>query len=456
MAKSRTSSGRGQQARQKLKRAIRTSAREQQRLNAELQQRIERLAALHRISLAANDSTLDPRRVLDLVLAEAINLLRADSGVLFHLGENDELHVESAMGDSVERVRALKVPLGKGIVGHVAATGVAELVPDVTRDPRYLLIVAGVHSEITAPLLTQGRRVIGVINIESKQPDAFSQDDLELLAMLASLVARVWDNATLYEALRRRNEELSESYRRLRHAQAKLLQQERLALLGQMAAIVAHEIRNPLTAIRGFVQRIRRSFPEGNRQCRYCQIILEEVDKLNRVTRDITDFAGRPTPELKPTDVSGLLDTVLVMAEQQASEKQINIEKQYDAVPPIPLDERQMQQVFSNIVRNAIQATPPGGRIVVGAEGEDDGLHVFVSDNGPGVSEDVRQHMFDPFFTTRTHGTGLGLALVQKIVESHRGRVEVASEPGRGATFTVILPTQIAQGAPAAGPAATP
>ena len=394
MAKSRSNRSRSQDARTELRKAIRTSTKEQERLNAELQQRIERLAALHRISLATNDSSMNSERVLNLVLAEAIKLLRGDSGAIFHMGENDELHVETAMGAGAEKILQSSIPLGRGIVGHVAATGQAEIVADVSRDPRYLLVVEDVRSEVSAPLLTEGSKVIGVINIESRRQDAFAQDDLELLVMLASHVARVWDNATLYEALRRRNAELSESYGKLREAQVKLMRQERLAVLGEMAAIVAHEIRNPLTSVRGFAQRISRKLTEDDKAANYCRIIIEEVDKLNQVTKSITDFAGRPTPELKPTKIQEILDRVLIVAEPEATKKEIVLEKQYGEIDPVLLDAGQMAQVFLNIVRNAVQATPPKGRVTVRAEIEDGDLHVSVSDTGPGVSEDVRQRMF--------------------------------------------------------------
>lgn len=450
MARSRAKRENCKDVQEQLRRTVRSSAKEQERLNAELQERIERLAALHRISLAANDWSLNSERVLNLVLAEAIKILHGDSGAIFHLGENDTLHVEVAMGECADRIRSVVVPVGKGIVGHAAATGQPEIVPDVLRDPRYLLIVEGVRSEVTAPLLTHGSKVIGVINIESKRQNAFTQDDLEVLTMLASHAARVWDNATLYEALRRRNQELSDSYSKLREAQEKLMRQERLAVLGQMAAIVAHEIRNPLTSVRGFAQRIARRVAADEKAQQYCRIIVDEVDKLNQVTKSITDFAGRPTPQLQPARLQEVLDRVLLVAEPDATKKDIALEKRYGPSEPLLLDPNQMTQVFFNVVRNAIQASPAGGKVAVEVETVDGEVRISISDTGPGISEDVRQHMFEPFFTTKTHGTGLGLALAQKIVEGHNGRIEVESPPGAGATFTIILPARRPEAIPAA------
>jgi len=439
--RTKKSRNRCEKIRDELRQSLHESAKEFQQLNDKLSRRSERLAALHRISLAANDSSLDPERVLNLVLSEAVELLKADSAVIFHLGENDVLHCEVALGECVEQIKPMTLPLGQGIVGHVAATAEAEIVPDVEKDPRYRLVVKGVRSEITAPLLTQGRKVIGVMNVESKLPDAFTGEDLELLVMLASHVARVWDNATLYKALRNRNRELSESYAELRKTQAKLIRQGRLAVLGQMAAIVAHEIRNPLTSIRGFAQRISRRFPKGDRGCQYCHIIVEEVDKLDQVTKSITDFARRPTPVPRLTHIDQLLDRVLLIFKEEANNKGLDLIREYDTnLPEALIDADQMQQVFSNIIRNAIQASPSEGKVTVRASVHDENLLVAVNDSGPGIPQDVRQKMFEPFFTTKTHGTGLGLALAQKLVEGHGGRVDVESLPGNGATFTVVLP----------------
>jgi signal transduction histidine kinase len=229
--------------------------------------------------------------------------------------------------------------------------------------------------------------------------------------------------------------------------------QEHLAALGEMAAGVAHEIRNPLNSIRGFAQllteRLGRA-PEGGappQESEYLHIIVEEVDRMNGIVQDLLDFARQRQITMAKVSVEEVLRSVLTSVRHDAAELSMEVVEEIEAgLPQAYGNADKLHQVFVNVCRNALQAMSSGGRLTVRARsvgGEAGGapeLAVSFSDSGPGIPETILPRIFDPFFTTKDVGTGLGLPICAKIIEAHSGRIEVDSPPGKGATFTVILP----------------
>ena len=432
--------GKGRDHRAELEKRIKTAYRNLKKTNAELRNRIEQLSALHRISLAMRDSTTNPQRLWEMMLAEAIDLLRGDSGAIYLADRNGMLAVQCALGIGADRVKDLTMPMGRGIVGYVAEHGEAVLVPDVSREPRYLELVDGIQSEVAAPMIG-GQSIIGVINVESRRLAAFTPSDNELLMTLAGHAARVWENAMLYQMAQQRNQQLLDSYEKLREAQRRLIKQERLAALGEMSAIVAHEIRNPMTAIRGFAQRIGRRLDGNDLRRKYSDIIISEVDRLDKVIKSVLDFGKKSALQKQPVKIENTIDDALLLLDDQMRKKSITVEKRIDPhVPDAPLDENQIMQVVINLLQNAVDVTPAGKAIVVKAAHEDGELKVSVIDGGCGVNPELIDKIFEPFFTTKLHGTGLGLAMAQRIVEEHGGAIDVTNVPGGGAVFTVRLP----------------
>jgi signal transduction histidine kinase len=244
------------------------------------------------------------------------------------------------------------------------------------------------------------------------------------------------ENARLYDDLRR-------SYAELARAQAQLVQRERLAALGEISAVVAHEVRNPLGVIFNSLGSLRRMLrPEGDAKM-LIDIIGEEADRLNRIVGDLLDFARPSTPVLRPEALDRLLDEA-VSAALAENPFGIAVEKQMEAgMPPVLLDARLMRQAVLNVAVNAAQAMPKGGTLTVRARIDGAFAHVELSDTGPGIPEEVRHRVFEPFFTTRASGTGLGLAVVRRIVEGHGGEVAVSSAPGRGAVVMLRLPVEL-------------
>lgn len=218
---------------------------------------------------------------------------------------------------------------------------------------------------------------------------------------------------------------------------------ERLASVGELAAGMAHEIRNPLTSIRGFMQLLRQRLVEGQMKAetRYADYVLEEIDRANHVVTSFLSLA-KPRDEIwLLVDVNELLAKMLQLMENQAMLKGVYMTWQF--MPSIPLirgKPEALMQVFLNIATNALQATPKGGSVHILTRAQGDNVLVSVQDSGTGISSDVQSRIFNPFYSTKEGGTGLGLALCQKIVEEHRGEIQVESTLGLGSCFIVCLP----------------
>jgi signal transduction histidine kinase len=242
----------------------------------------------------------------------------------------------------------------------------------------------------------------------------------------------------------------------LEKAQSQLLRRERLAALGELAALVAHEVRNPLGVIFNCLGSLAKLVELDGDARRVYEIIREEADRLNRIVGDMLDYTRPSEPQLRP----GALDRVLADALQsaRASEKNrgtpvdhIHTSLAVDAeLPPVPMDERLVHQAMVNLLSNALQSVPKGGHVrLSGQLATENGRRVArieVADDGPGIPEELTARLFEPFFTTKATGSGLGLAVVKRIVDGHRGEVGVRTSPGQGTTFIVDLPLEPPEG----------
>lgn len=423
-----------------LEEKVRQATEDLEKSNAALQERVAEMAALHRIALAINaHHQLEPQ--LDLVIDEAMSLLQADRGAVFlaKSGKTENgapvrsLELLNRRGAIEADRRAAEFAKCEGILYQVIQDG--EPITLTRLNPATM--GPGEACTVLAVPLQLGKGVIGAMLLERVRPDAFSHNDLEMLAMFASQASQAILNARNYERLERQYEELQK-------AQSELVKKERLALLGEMAAIVAHEIRNPLTAVKGFSQRMKRKAPGNEDVARYSQIIVEEVDRLDNVIADVLDFARRAAPKWQEVDLAQVLRQTMdiVGAGLQKAEVVLSVEIGAD-LPRLKGDPAQLKQVFLNICQNALKAMPEGGAMGIIAACKSGTIQVFISDTGQGIPPEVRGRIFQPFFTTRTHGTGLGLSLAQHIVEDHGGRISFESEVGHGTTFLIELPAMI-------------
>jgi two-component system, NtrC family, nitrogen regulation sensor histidine kinase GlnL len=242
---------------------------------------------------------------------------------------------------------------------------------------------------------------------------------------------------------------------RLHQLEAEMRRGETLAAAGHIAMGLAHEIRNPLGAIRGAVQLLKRELGDEARWGEYIEVLLKEVDRVNRIIEMLLDI-GRPvTLRPVPLNVHQLLERVALMSEEIAAARKVQIVRRYDpSLPPLLVDEDRIVQVFHNLMRNAIEAMPSGGRLTLTTRLSLDPLFakvdlgqgvrsmavIQVADEGEGISESTRAKLFTPFFTTKDEGLGLGLALCHRIMEEHKGSIHVASEPPKGTVVSCFLP----------------
>jgi signal transduction histidine kinase len=267
--------------------------------------------------------------------------------------------------------------------------------------------------------------------------EAYSTDEIELFRSVATTIGVTLQNSQVYERMKER---------------------DRLAALGQMAAGLAHEIRNPLGSIKGAAQFLQPSSASGQGASpaqagdtkEFLNIIVEEVNRLNKIVSQFLDYARPYRGDQEPLEITDVLKKTLQrLAKEEASHFEI-VTAFADRLPPVRADAEQLLQVFLNLSLNALQAMPQGGRLVIstslrratrrGAAAAF--LEVRFRDSGVGIPPGDLKNLFIPFFTTKDKGTGLGLPISQRIIENHGGTIEVRSQPGEGATFTVLLPVE--------------
>jgi GAF domain-containing protein len=376
--------------------------------------------------------------------------------------------------------RSFRIPLRgvESVLVRTAIEGRPNRITDARHDPRVHPDWEGrldVDEFACAPLVAKGK-VVGVLVVDNKfNGKPITDEDLEFLAAFATQAGLTVENARVYTSLEDANREIQRSHHRL-------LQQERLAALGEMAAHVVHEIRNPLVAIGGFArrlaQRLQGSEPEGQ----YAQIIAREVDRLERIVQDVRGLSRESRLTLTETDLHALLQDCLVLFAERITQQRITVRTELaERFPILHLDGLQIKQAILNLVANALEAMPSGGALTLttqvvgrqtaqpveaatassfadaqvpsGRAGADASLDraadlpeatewatLGIGDTGGGIPQEIVGDVFNPFFTTKEIGTGLGLTLVRRIARAHRGRVEVRNNPGQGVTFCLWLP----------------
>jgi signal transduction histidine kinase len=221
---------------------------------------------------------------------------------------------------------------------------------------------------------------------------------------------------------------------------------EHLATLGELAAGLAHEIRNPLAGIAGVIEIVGRDLPASSPARAVVKDVRLEVAQINRILTDLLQTARPHPPEIRPSDLNTTVEHAVMLARQQVLSKPVQIELEKDpALSMVEHDSNQMHQVLLNLLLNAVQAIEGAGRVAVMIHGRKDKALISVADSGRGISPDHLPFIFRPFYTTKGNGTGLGLSLARRIVEDHRGRIEVQSEVGHGTEFLITLPIQQSQ-----------
>lgn len=411
-----------------------------------LRRRNEELGALVEINRTVT-SSLDPDEVLESTMQGIREILHIEAGSLVLLDdETGKLTFRKTLSPDRGWVTGRTVELGEGIVGQVVETGEAKLVRDVDRDPQFSPEVdeeEGFTSRsILCVPLTIRDRVIGAIEVINKLDGEFNERDLELLQAMAASVAVAVDNARLYT-------ELAEFAEELERSQAKLVQTEKMAAIGRLAASLAHEINNPLQSIHNSLHLSLHEGLSGDKRDRYLNMAQGEVQRLIEIVQRMLEFYRPSRGDMELADVNGVMDSVLTLAHKRLQHSDVRVHTQLAPdLPKVPMVSDQISQVFLNIVINAIEAMPSGGDLWLETRLSEDGEEALISfqDNGRGMSSEEVANLFEPFYTTKPDGTGLGLAISYGIIERHGGTIDVSSQPGEGSTFTVKLPLRSVSG----------
>jgi two-component system sensor histidine kinase HydH len=353
-----------------------------------------------------------------------------------HVGPRPEAHFDAITNRAFfERLRRVGVVSLEGVEREVAARRTT------TEELESLQLMLRVLEQMNGSVVlgfSGEEQLLGMLVLRDERlREAYSTDEIELFRLVATTIGVTLQNSQVYERMKER---------------------DRLAALGQMAAGLAHEIRNPLGSIKGAAQFLQPSTKTPasagsaalGDQREFLNIIVEEVNRLNKIVSQFLDYARPYRGEQKPLEVAEVLKkTLQLMAKEEASHFEITTTFA-ERLPPVRADAEQLLQVFLNLSLNALQAMPQGGKLLIstglrratrrGASAAF--LEIRFRDTGVGIPPGDLKNLFIPFFTTKDKGTGLGLPISQRIIENHGGTIEVRSQPGEGATFTVLLPVE--------------
>jgi len=232
----------------------------------------------------------------------------------------------------------------------------------------------------------------------------------------------------------------NEMTRDLKTSRDKLVQSERLAAVGQLAAGIAHEIRNPLTSMKMTVQLLKRKQSDESGK-ESLQVVLDEINRLEIIVGGILDFARPMELTLEPANIANIINEVFRLMEPNLRHKKIEIERSMESqsIPEVLMDINRMKQVFMNIILNSAQAMPNGGKLKIYCRLDDNTVQAEIIDTGFGMTKETLDHVFDPFFSAKSGGTGLGLTNVKRIIELHRGKVYIDSVENQGTKVTIVL-----------------
>jgi len=415
-------------------------------VNRQLERRVKELSILYSIGKSVT-TLLDLEKVLSRIVEAAVYVTGAEEGSLMLVDQDSgELYMRAARGLGEKYARGFRLRVEDSIAGQVVKTGQPFL---ESGDAQRLKVKTGylVKSLMYVPLKS-GQEVVGVLSVDNKVSNVpFTESDVYLLSALADYASIAIVNAHLYTEVKSFSEELeqkvAERTKELEEAQEQLIQSEKLASIGQLAAGVAHELNNPISVMLGFSQAILRKLSEDDQLRKPLATIEREGLRCKGIIQNLLDFARRNKPSLQPIDVNQVLEASCVLIEHQMSLDNVVITKGYAPnLPQVLADPNQLQQVFVNIIQNAYQAMPEGGTLRLTTRGLGNEVQIIFSDTGVGISPENIKRIFDPFFTTKEvgQGTGLGLSVSYGIVEQHGGTIEVESKVGVGTTFIIKLP----------------
>jgi signal transduction histidine kinase len=408
-------------------------------LYEQLRLKVHLFESLASVSRTIN-STLNLDEALQVITREACLLMQARGCALMMLDESrDWLDLRASHGAGEAYINKPRLPVDDSLLGVVVRRKKPMQVANVQTSSRYQHVEVarqeGLVSLLSVPLIFAGQ-AIGTLSVYMDRPYNFSNEEIRILSALAELSAIAIEKARLYE--------------RVVDVEEQLRQNEKLSVLGLLAAEVAHEIRNPLTVMKLLYHSLDLKFPASDPRAKDARIIDAKIEHLNKIVEQILAFARTTEPKLVPVNLNELVDELGLLVRHKLANQNIRLVRQLQPDLPVVLgDATQLEQVFLNLILNAAEAMPDGGTLTIKScavhlpRSNPSATHVAMEfkDTGRGMSQEVQRRAFTTVLgTTKAKGTGLGLAIVGRIIETHHGQIRILSRPGRGTTMCITLP----------------
>ncbi|KPK25688.1 MAG: hypothetical protein AMK69_13665 [Nitrospira bacterium SG8_3] len=424
------------------------------RLNLELNRKVKQLTAIHETGKAIL-SVLDLEHLLNVIMNLLFNVCQINRAIIMLV--NDEksqleyMHSVGFEGKIPEEVVNYRIPLDRvsNILVRVTNTGISEYIPDVEtsmlRKENILLTHGKPSSAYVVPLITRSK-VIGILATDAVDEEGVPVENRETLDFFASQIAIAIENARLYSSLQ-------EQMIKLKRSHALLRRSEKFSFLGNLAARLAHEIKNPMTAISTFIQLLPTKYEDEAFRKDFYKIAMEETFRVNNLINELLDLVKTKESHFEFSDLHVLIDKMILLISPQSKGKKIDIKRNYSSdVGQIWLDSEKIKQVFLNLLSNAIDFTPEGGRVEIvtrknSVDKKSKAVQIEIKDNGTGIEESVIQKIFEPYYTTKYKsdlhkGTGLGLFIAHQNMQDHGGTIDVKSRVDEGTTFILTLPSE--------------
>jgi PAS domain S-box-containing protein len=413
---------------------ITTDITEKKKLEQELYQRNKELSALEAITDEIN-KTLDLNEVLKKIVDLAGGLVNARYTSILLVDEQGRFKTSA---ENFQGIRPLHLRARRsGVIEQILATGKPVVVDEVKgeREINSALITVGIKSCLGVPIKLDDE-ILGVLFAYSDMPKTFSARHVNLMDTFAGQAATAIQNARLYQ-------DLKTQMKNLQDTQAQLTQAAKLAAIGRLAANMAHEINNPLTGILMASSVLDEQANKSDPRKQELQTITREALRARGIIRNLLDFARQSQAKVVEVDINELLQSSVSLLRHVMDMKGVEFVEHYSSeVLKVSVDRNQMMQVFYNLVTNALDAMPQGGKLTLATKAKEDYVLIEFTDTGVGISPKDMDRIFEPFFTTKLEakGTGLGLSVSYNIVTAARGIIQVKSKPGKGSTFMVSLP----------------
>ena len=393
------------------------------------------------------NSSLNIEDVLNSAMKWAEEFINAEASTIYELDkETNEIFIRIARGEKKDPVKRIRLKLGEGIAGNVVLSGEPIVVNDVCKEERFSdkydkLTGFKTSSLICVPLMLRDISIGAIQVLNKKQQKPFTEEDLELLTAMAQQIVVAMENAKLFGRL---EEKFELTEKELKTTQNRLIRSERLAAIGHLVNGVAHEIRNPIMTIGGFTNRIKDSVDEDSKLRKYTDIILSETARLERLVQQVREFSEVQSATLIPDSIPSVIETAIKTFSPLADTLNVNILTSIeDQLPQINIDSSQLVIALSNLIENALESMHEGGKISIEVKQIDNNLLISLKDTGSGIDPQELDSVYDPFFTSKTSGAGLGLTMVHQIINNHNGEIKINSQPSAGTIVEIRLPVNL-------------